>query len=64
MYAIRSYYGSQMTDEELYAGRLLQASDSNAVVISYYTATEAFDREIGINQVISIGNKQFKVVGT
>ncbi|WP_459202141.1 ABC transporter permease [Methanococcus sp. CF] len=54
---------SQMTDEELYAGRLLQSSDKNAVVISYYTATEAFDREIGINQMITIGNKQFKVVG-
>ncbi|MBA2846326.1 putative ABC transport system permease protein [Methanococcus maripaludis] len=54
---------SQMTDEELSAGRFLQASDSNAVIISYYTATEAFDREIGINQMITIGNKQFKVVG-
>lgn len=54
---------SQMTDEELSSGRFLQSGDKNAVVISYYTATEAFDREIGINQMITIGNKQFKVVG-
>ncbi|ABR55568.1 protein of unknown function DUF214 [Methanococcus vannielii SB] len=52
-----------MSEEELSSGRLLQSGDRNSVVISYYTAKNAFNREIGINQMVIIGNKQFKVVG-
>ena len=44
-------------------GRLLEPSDKNVAVIGSDVATELFDRDVGINQVLSINGKSIRVVG-
>lgn len=48
---------------DLESGRLLEATDNNAVVIGYKIANEMFDDEVGINRVLTIEGKSFRVVG-
>lgn len=44
-------------------GRLLEPSEKNVAVIGSDVATEIFDRDVGINQVLSINGKSIRVVG-
>lgn len=53
----------KITDDKVEKGRMLQPGDKNVIVISNYLANEEFNRKISINQVITIGNKPFRVVG-
>ncbi|MBN2880881.1 ABC transporter permease [Candidatus Woesearchaeota archaeon] len=53
----------EITTDEVGEGRLLDAADTNVVVIGARLATETFEREIGINKLITIGDKLFRVVG-
>jgi putative ABC transport system permease protein len=48
---------------DLESGRLLEATDNNAVVIGYKIAHEMFDQEVGLNRVLTIEGKSFRVVG-
>lgn len=48
---------------DLESGRLLEATDNNAVFIGYKIAHEMFDDEIGINRMLTIEGKSFRVVG-
>jgi putative ABC transport system permease protein len=53
----------QITSDELHAGRLLGPSDQNVVVIGYTIAKDYFDEEIGINKIVSIDERSYRVVG-
>ena len=48
---------------DLESGRLLEATDNNAVVIGYKIAHEMFDDEVAINRVLVIEDKSFRVLG-
>ncbi|WP_319506538.1 ABC transporter permease [uncultured Methanolobus sp.] len=48
---------------DLESGRLLDATDNNVVVIGYRIAHEMFDDEVGLNRVLTIEGKSFRVVG-
>jgi putative ABC transport system permease protein len=52
-----------MTTLETQSGRLLEPSDKYVAVIGSGVATETYDQEIGINQVITINGKSVRVVG-
>ncbi|MDQ1275535.1 MAG: putative transport system permease protein [Euryarchaeota archaeon] len=52
-----------MTTLETESGRLLEPSDKYVAVIGSGVATETYDQEIGINQVITINGKSVRVVG-
>jgi len=48
---------------ELLEGRYLISSDQNVVVIGNTLAKDYFDEKIGVNQIITIDEKSFRVVG-
>ena len=52
-----------MTTLETESGRLLEPSDKYVAVIGSGVATETYDEEIGINQIITINGKSVRVVG-
>jgi putative ABC transport system permease protein len=52
-----------MVTTQLEAGRYLQPGDSNAVVIGYSLAHTTFLQPITLNRPVTIGGKNFKVVG-
>ena len=54
---------SQITLSELSDGRMLGPSDSNVIVIGGNLATDFFDKQLGINQLVSLEDKLFRVVG-
>ena len=54
---------SQTMSAELLEGRFLISSDQNTVVIGESLAKDQFDNEIGLNQILTIGGKGFRVVG-
>lgn len=53
-------YTSQM---DYTAGRALEPSDNSVAVIGYNVANELFDQPIGVNRVITVGEKSVRVVG-
>jgi putative ABC transport system permease protein len=53
----------KITTSELYIGRFLTASDYNAVVIGSRIANQTFKQPLGINRMITIENRTFKIVG-
>ena len=52
-----------MNTLEVESGRLLEPADNNVAVIGSSVATEIFDQEIGVNQVIMVNDKSVRVVG-
>ena len=48
---------------EVESGRLLEATDNNVVVIGYRIAHEMYDQEIGLNRIIAIEGRSYRVVG-
>ncbi|WP_407283373.1 ABC transporter permease [Methanolobus sp. WCC1] len=48
---------------ELESGRLLEATDNNVVVIGYRIAHEMYDQEIGLNRILTIEDRSYRVVG-
>lgn len=52
-----------MTGLEVESGRLLEPADKYVAVIGSKVATEIYDREIGVNQVITVNGKSVRVVG-
>jgi putative ABC transport system permease protein len=56
---------SNMVTTELESGRYLNAGDSNAlvVVLGYRLATTTFKQQLAVNRMVTIGGKQFKIVG-
>ena len=48
---------------DLEAGRFLEATDNRVVVIGYDIAHEMYDQEVGLNRVLTIEGKSFRVVG-
>ncbi len=48
---------------ELESGRLLEATDNNVVVIGYRIAHEMYDQKIGLNRILTIEGKSYRVVG-
>ncbi len=57
----RVYY--ELTTDEIAQGRMLSSSDSNVIVIGGRLASSFFDKEIKINQLLSIEGRSFRVVG-
>lgn len=54
---------SQITIEKIKEGRMLGPADTNVIVISGRLAKEFFDSPIGINQMLTIEDRVFRVVG-
>lgn len=54
---------SYVTTLEILEGRLLDTADQNVVVIGYDLSRNYFDEPIGINKILTIEEKSFKVVG-
>ena len=54
---------SQMTTSEIRDGRMLDSADQNVIVIGGGLADNFFDRPLGINKVITIGDSAFRIVG-
>lgn len=48
---------------EILEGRELISSDSNVILIGERLSTEYFERELGLNQILTIEEKAFRVVG-
>ncbi|WMW25635.1 ABC transporter permease [Methanolobus sediminis] len=45
------------------SGRLLETTDNNVVVIGYRIAHEMYDQEIGLNRILAIEGRSYRVVG-
>ncbi len=52
-----------MTTLKTQSGRLLEPADKNVAVIGSDVASQIYDHDIGVNQVITINNKSVRVVG-
>ncbi|AKB29509.1 Cell division protein FtsX [Methanosarcina siciliae T4/M] len=52
-----------MTTLETQSGRLLEPSDKYVAVIGSGVASDTYDQEVGVNQVIAINGKSVRVVG-
>lgn len=52
-----------MTSLKTQSGRLLEPADRYVAVIGSNVASETYDQDIGVNQVITINNKSVRVVG-
>ncbi|WP_440948781.1 ABC transporter permease [Methanosarcina sp. T3] len=52
-----------MTTLKAQSGRLLEPSDKYVAVIGNDLASDTYDHDIGVNQVITINNKSVRVVG-
>jgi len=53
----------KMSSTDMLSGRNLASSDSNVIIIGNKLATEYFEKEIKVNQLLSIEGKSFRVVG-
>lgn len=54
---------SQITINELSEGRMLGPSDTNVIVIGKKLAESFFDKQIGVNQLVTIEERLFRIVG-
>lgn len=54
---------SQITTDEVAEGRMLGPSDTNVIVIGGRLATDFFDKNLGVNQVVTIENRLLRIVG-
>ncbi len=54
---------SQITTDKTKDGRLLDAADQNVVVIGGSLSSSFFDQPVGINKIVTIENRSFRVVG-
>ncbi len=54
---------SQITTSEIAEGRMLGPSDTNVIVIGGRLANDFFDKQLGINQLVTIEDKLFRIVG-
>ncbi len=54
---------SQITTETIKDGRMLDSADQNVVVIGGRLSSSYFDEPVGINKMITIENRTFRVVG-
>ncbi len=53
----------QVTTGTIKDGRMLDSADQNVVVIGGMLSSSYFDRDVGINKMITIENRSFRVVG-
>lgn len=54
---------SRITTEEIAEGRMLDSADQNVIVIGGRLAEDYFDKPVGLNQMITIEENVFRVVG-
>jgi len=54
---------SQITTDELKEGRFLDSADKNVIVIGSRLAESFFDQKLGINQVLTVEGRSFRIVG-
>ncbi len=54
---------SQITTSTIKDGRMLDSADQNVVVIGGMLSSSYFDQPVGINKVVTIENRTFRVVG-
>lgn len=54
---------AQITTEEISEGRMLGPADTNVIVIGGRLATEFFDKQLGVNQLVTIEERLFRIVG-
>lgn len=54
---------SQITISKVAEGRMLGPSDSNVVVVGGKIANGFFDKNLGVNQLVTIEDKLFRIVG-
>ncbi|MDD3159890.1 MAG: ABC transporter permease [Candidatus ainarchaeum sp.] len=60
---INPVYYDEFYEYEFESGRKLTPSDNTGIIIGYKIATESFDETITLGRKITIGEKQFNVVG-
>nr|WP_245326421.1 ABC transporter permease [Methanococcus voltae] len=53
----------QISDQKLLEGRMFSPSDRNVILITKDVAENSFDREVGLNQMINLNGKSFRVIG-
>ncbi len=53
----------EIESPEILEGRTLSSSDSNVILIGERLSTQYFEKEIKLNQLLSIESKSFRVVG-
>ncbi|NQV08971.1 ABC transporter permease [Candidatus Woesearchaeota archaeon] len=53
----------QITTSKLKDGRMLGSADSNVIMIGGRVAESFFDKQLGINQLITIEDRLFRIVG-
>lgn len=54
---------SKITTDNIKDGRMLDSADQNVVVIGGMLSSSYFDKPVGINKMITIENRTFRVVG-
>jgi putative ABC transport system permease protein len=54
---------SQITISDIAEGRMLGPSDSNVIVVGGRIADGFFDKQLGVNQLVSIEERLFRIVG-
>ncbi|MCS3921524.1 putative ABC transport system permease protein [Methanococcus voltae PS] len=53
----------QISDQKLLEGRMFSPSDRNVILITKDVAENSFDRKVGLNQMINLNGKSFRVIG-
>jgi len=54
---------SKITTDNIKDGRMLDSADQNVIVLGETLSSSFFDRPVGINKMITIANRTFRVVG-
>lgn len=54
---------TEFSTTDLLEGRELTASDKNVIIIGEKLSTDYFERELGLNQILTIEGKAFRVIG-
>ncbi len=63
IYGVDPTTWAQITISEIAEGRMLGPSDSNVVVVGGKIANGFFDKNLGVNQLVTIEDKLFRIIG-
>lgn len=63
VYGVDPTTWSQITTTDIAEGRILGSADSNVIVIGGRIADGFFNKQLGVNQVLTINSKVFRIIG-
>ncbi|MCK5282091.1 MAG: ABC transporter permease [Nanoarchaeota archaeon] len=63
VYGVDPATWSQITTSEIGEGRMLGPADSNVIVVGGRIADGFFDKQLGVNQLLTIEERLFRIVG-